>query len=168
MGKKTQNTTKILHVSHKPKLSQHIKVPKVQESQFLILQKPKKQELSNSKANNQQSNISGGPRVGRGWVVDGSRVGRGWAKPQINQHFTNKQSYSTQTNTILKIFRWVAGGSRVGRGWVVGGSRVRLGPRRGGAEKNKKRKPPAGTTPPAITRPGSFMTPFGVPPFTLM
>ena len=29
---------------------------------------------------------------------------------------------------------------------------------------NKKTKPTAGTTPPAITRPGSFMTPFGVPP----
>ena len=55
---------------------------------------------------------------------------------------------------------WVAGGSWVGRRWVMGGSRVRLGPGRGGAEKQtkqRKQKPPAGTTPPAITRPGSFM-----------
>ena len=31
-------------------------------------------------------------------------------------------------------------------------------------EKQKRKTTPAGTTPPAITRPGSFMTPFGVPP----
>ena len=49
-------------------------------------------------------------------------------------------------------------------GWVVG---------RSDAAEHKKNKQQnnktlAGTTPPAITRPGSFMTPFGVPPLTLI
>ncbi len=53
------------------------------------------------------------------------------------------------------IFR----GSWVGRGWVAGGSQGRVALARGDAE--KKTKTPAGTTTPAISRPGSFMTPFG-------
>ena len=47
----------------------------------------------------------------------------------------------------------------VGHGWVAGGSQGRVALARGDAE--KKAKTPAGTTTPAISRPGSFMTPFG-------
>ena len=38
----------------------------------------------------------------------------------------------------------------------------------GGEKTNLNKKTPPGATLPAITRPGSFMTPFGVPPLTLI
>ena len=49
----------------------------------------------------------------------------------------------------------------VGHGWVAGGSQGPVALARGDAET----KTPAGTSPPAISRPGSFMTPFA--PLTL-
>ena len=57
--------------------------------------------------------------------------------------------------------KYCRGWSRVGRGsgW---------GPDAATQKKKTIKKTPAGTTPPAITRPGSFMTPFGVPPLTLI
>ena len=65
----------------------------------------------------------------------------------------------------------VVGGSWVGRGWVAGGSRKGRGSRScldAAAQENKKdekqrENTPAGATPPAVTRPGNFMTPFGYP-----
>ncbi len=69
---------------------------------------------------------------------------------------TKNEFYDFPLNST--IFR----GSWVGRGWVAGGSQGRVALARGDAET----KTPAGTPPPAISRPGSFMTPFA--PLTLI